>query len=126
MKETDSRECRNCHAFDTMKPEKQKKRAAKQHASAREEGLTCIDCHKGIAHKPVHHLLEEEEEEEEMEEVAEAAPAKPEKVAAAPAAPAPAPAKPAAPAVTQTAAAPGDNRWICGGWRTGLDGRCRH
>ena len=25
-----------------------------------EDGQTCIDCHKGIAHKPVHHLLEKE------------------------------------------------------------------
>ncbi len=62
MKETDSRECRNCHNFNSMDPEKQKRRAAKQHASAKEDGLTCIDCHKGIAHKPVHHLLEEEDD----------------------------------------------------------------
>ena len=65
MKSTDSRECRNCHNFNSMDPTKQKRRAAKQHASAKEDGLTCIDCHKGIAHKPVHHLLEDEEDEEE-------------------------------------------------------------
>ena len=68
MKETDSRECRNCHNFNSMDPTKQKRRAAKQHASAQEDGLTCIDCHKGIAHKPVHHLLEEENDEEETSE----------------------------------------------------------
>ncbi|MBF0394405.1 MAG: NapC/NirT family cytochrome c, partial [Alphaproteobacteria bacterium] len=58
MKTTDSRECRNCHSFDAMGAEKQKPRARKQHELAREDGQTCIDCHKGIAHKPVHQLLE--------------------------------------------------------------------
>ncbi len=53
MKETNSRECRNCHDFDTMNPANQKKRARAQHLFAMEEGHTCIDCHKGIAHKGV-------------------------------------------------------------------------
>ena len=61
MKASDSRECRNCHAFDQMDPEKQKQRARKQHENAQEDGMTCIDCHKGIAHKPVHQGLEDEE-----------------------------------------------------------------
>ena len=61
MKSTDSRECRNCHNFDSMKPEDQKKRSRKQHATAMEEGNTCIDCHKGIAHNKVHDKLSEEE-----------------------------------------------------------------
>jgi nitrate/TMAO reductase-like tetraheme cytochrome c subunit len=61
MKSTDSRECRNCHNFDSMKPEDQKKRSRKQHATAMEEGNTCIDCHKGIAHNKVHDQLSEEE-----------------------------------------------------------------
>ena len=64
MKDTDSRECRNCHNFDSMKPEDQKKRARKQHATAMEDGNTCIDCHKGIAHNKVHDQLSEEELEE--------------------------------------------------------------
>lgn len=64
MKNTDSRECRNCHNFDSMKPEDQKKRARKQHATAMVEGNTCIDCHQGIAHKKVHDGLTEEELEE--------------------------------------------------------------
>jgi nitrate/TMAO reductase-like tetraheme cytochrome c subunit len=64
MKSTDSRECRNCHDFDSMKPEDQKKRSRKQHATAMEEGNTCIDCHKGIAHNKVHDKLSEEELEE--------------------------------------------------------------
>lgn len=59
MKETDSRECRNCHTWDAMHSEKQKMRAQKQHQSAREEGMTCIDCHKGIAHRAVDKLLED-------------------------------------------------------------------
>ena len=57
MKETDSRECRNCHSWEAMMDSKQKLRAAKQHANARKEGGTCIDCHKGIAHRAVHVLL---------------------------------------------------------------------
>ena len=64
MKSTDSRECRNCHDFDSMKPEDQKKRSRKQHAAAMEDGNTCIDCHKGIAHNKVHDKLTEEELEE--------------------------------------------------------------
>ncbi|MDH3934645.1 MAG: NapC/NirT family cytochrome c [Gammaproteobacteria bacterium] len=61
MKETDSRECRNCHNFNSMKPEDQKKRARKQHINGMEAGNTCIDCHKGIAHSKVHDQLTEEE-----------------------------------------------------------------
>jgi len=61
MKAADSKECRNCHQFETMDPEKQKDRSVVKHEGAMEDGKTCIDCHKGIAHKPVHHLLEQEE-----------------------------------------------------------------
>ncbi len=50
MKETDSRECRNCHSWDAMDPHKQSPRAAAKMAQAQKEGKTCIDCHKGIAH----------------------------------------------------------------------------
>jgi len=70
MKDTDSRECRNCHNFDSMKPEDQKKRSRKQHATAMEDGNTCIDCHKGIAHNKVHDQLSEEE----LEEISKAVP----------------------------------------------------
>ena len=51
MKETDSRECRNCHddqSFDYMK---QSRRAATLHQEGLNDGKTCIDCHKGIAHR---------------------------------------------------------------------------
>ncbi len=51
MKDTDSRECRNCHKFDHMDYEAQDKRSAKKHKKGLERGQTCIDCHKGIAHK---------------------------------------------------------------------------
>ena len=61
MKETDSRECRNCHDFDSMNPEDQKKRARKQHINGMKAGNTCIDCHKGIAHTKVHDQLSDEE-----------------------------------------------------------------
>jgi len=61
MKDSDSRECRNCHHFDTMDTTKQKDRAVVKHEGAVEDKKTCIDCHKGIVHKPVHQKLEEEE-----------------------------------------------------------------
>ncbi len=50
MKETDSRECRNCHSFDSMDYTKQARRAIQQHTEGFDAGQTCIDCHKGIAH----------------------------------------------------------------------------
>jgi cytochrome c-type protein NapC len=50
MKENNSRECRNCHAFEAMSPELQKQTPYKKHMKAKDEGKTCIDCHKGIAH----------------------------------------------------------------------------
>ncbi|MCW8863362.1 MAG: NapC/NirT family cytochrome c [Colwellia sp.] len=61
MKTTDSRECRNCHNFESMNPEYQKPRARKQHLNAFETGQTCIDCHKGIAHHTVRDKLTDEE-----------------------------------------------------------------
>ncbi len=64
MKETDSRECRNCHNFESMAPQFQKARARKQHLNAFKNGQTCIDCHKGIAHNNVRHMLSDEELEE--------------------------------------------------------------
>ena len=77
MKDTDSRECRNCHDFDSMKPEDQKKRSRKQHATAMEDGNTCIDCHKGIAHNKVHDQLSEEE----LDEISQAVPENKRKIA---------------------------------------------
>lgn len=51
MKKTDSRECRNCHNFEYMDFTEQGRRAVAQHSAGLEEGKTCIDCHKGIAHQ---------------------------------------------------------------------------
>lgn len=50
MKETDSRECRNCHNFKSMDYTEQGRRAINQHQKGLDKGKTCIDCHKGIAH----------------------------------------------------------------------------
>jgi cytochrome c-type protein NapC len=51
MKATDSRECRNCHAMASMDVTKQSRPAQRRHRVAAEKGLTCIECHQGIAHK---------------------------------------------------------------------------
>ncbi len=50
MKRTDSRECRNCHDYVSMDYTRQERRAYKRHIVGFDEGQTCIDCHKGIAH----------------------------------------------------------------------------
>lgn len=50
MKNNDSRECRNCHSFDYMDFGEQNRRSMAMHSKAQEQGKTCIDCHKGIAH----------------------------------------------------------------------------
>jgi cytochrome c-type protein NapC len=62
MKSVDSRECRNCHSFDSMDTEKQKLRGAKMHKIAQDEKQTCIDCHKGIAHTKPKGMKEDDEE----------------------------------------------------------------
>ena len=58
MKKTDSRECRNCHEFASMDLDKQESRSADKHdpyvwdaIDGIEPKKTCIDCHRGIAHK---------------------------------------------------------------------------
>ncbi len=53
MKESDSIGCRNCHSYESMDIEAQAKGARNQHTQAAiaETGKTCIDCHKGIAHR---------------------------------------------------------------------------
>lgn len=50
MRDTDSRECRNCHAFNSMNLSVQRKSSQRAHKRAIENNLTCIDCHMGIAH----------------------------------------------------------------------------
>jgi len=51
MVASDSRECRNCHSYNAMDFHKQRRRAAEKMRTAQEKGETCIECHKGIAHK---------------------------------------------------------------------------
>lgn len=51
MKKTDSRECRNCHNFEYFDYGVQGRRSANMHQTGLDQGKTCIDCHKGIAHK---------------------------------------------------------------------------
>lgn len=53
MRKTDSRECRNCHTYETMDLELQDRSARKKHDPERlaKSGKTCIDCHQGLAHK---------------------------------------------------------------------------
>lgn len=52
LKANDSLECRNCHDFRYMDFTRQGRRAEEAHASGLESGaMTCIDCHKGIAHE---------------------------------------------------------------------------
>lgn len=50
MRATDSRECRNCHDFNSMDLSEQDRYARKRHERAQAQGETCIDCHDGIAH----------------------------------------------------------------------------
>jgi len=50
MKGNDSRECRNCHDFESMDYARQGRRAMNNHTKGFDAGKTCIDCHKGIAH----------------------------------------------------------------------------
>jgi cytochrome c-type protein NapC len=51
MKSTDSRECRNCHDLGHMDFTTQEKRSSDKHQASLTDGRTCIDCHRGIAHK---------------------------------------------------------------------------
>ncbi len=51
LKASDSQECRDCHTFTAMSGDWQKQTAFKEHTKAQGQGQTCIDCHKGIAHK---------------------------------------------------------------------------
>jgi cytochrome c-type protein NapC len=52
LKANDSLECRNCHNYQSMDWTQQSQRAAVIHAKALSANeKTCIDCHKGIAHR---------------------------------------------------------------------------
>lgn len=62
MKSTNSRECRNCHNFEYFDYGVQGSRSARMHQTGLNEGKTCIDCHKGIAHHKPEGMTEEDEE----------------------------------------------------------------
>ena len=51
MRETDSRECRNCHDFKSMDFNAQPSAVSERHRLAEQAGKTCITCHIGIAHE---------------------------------------------------------------------------
>lgn len=52
LKANDSLECRNCHNFAYMDFTRQSPRAAQIHARwLQNSEKTCIDCHKGVAHR---------------------------------------------------------------------------
>ena len=52
LKANDSLECRNCHSTESMDITRQSARAANMHERFLFTGeMTCIDCHKGIAHE---------------------------------------------------------------------------
>lgn len=51
MRANDSHECRNCHSYAAMDFHKQTARAREKMEEGLKKGQTCIECHKGIAHK---------------------------------------------------------------------------
>lgn len=51
MLANDSRECRVCHDAQAMDSPGQDELAARKHAQAKRDHQTCIECHKGLAHK---------------------------------------------------------------------------
>ncbi|MES9944219.1 MAG: NapC/NirT family cytochrome c [Candidatus Thiodiazotropha sp.] len=68
MEKSDSRECRNCHTNETMLTDKQTSLAQKMHKKLMSGEQTCINCHKGIAHKlPVENLYAKMEAEYQTE-----------------------------------------------------------
>ena len=69
MAETDSRECRNCHINRSMNLNEQSDVARHRHAFAVQQGETCIDCHKGIAHELPEEFLDADHERIEKEGV---------------------------------------------------------
>jgi nitrate/TMAO reductase-like tetraheme cytochrome c subunit len=50
LKANDSAECRSCHTPAAMDFAKQPADAASAHRSLAQDGMTCIDCHQGVAH----------------------------------------------------------------------------
>ena len=57
MEANDSLECRNCHELDLISPQHRRNKA---HQRAEKQNMTCIECHKGIAHKLPESFIEAE------------------------------------------------------------------
>jgi cytochrome c-type protein NapC len=53
FKTTNARECRHCHDYTSMVFDLQKPSARVSHQDAMKTDQNCVDCHKGITHKPV-------------------------------------------------------------------------
>ena len=68
MRDSNSRECLSCHAYEDMDFHKQKRRAAEKMQEAMKKnppaGEACIECHKGIAHKKPRGDDEDEDEDD--------------------------------------------------------------
>ncbi len=50
MSSSNSRECRNCHEFDSMSAEQQIPKTYLMHGLAEKWETTCIECHQGVVH----------------------------------------------------------------------------
>ena len=59
LSENDSRACRYCHVEARWDLEAQSEKARDFHAGPLSRGKTCIDCHKGVAHKLPEGILPE-------------------------------------------------------------------
>ena len=51
FKANNSKECRNCHDYDSMDFDKMKVTSQMMMRSAAERNASCVDCHRGIAHE---------------------------------------------------------------------------
>ena len=51
FRDNDSATCRGCHEEASIQP--QRKRGQRQHAEARDTGMTCIDCHYNLVHDEI-------------------------------------------------------------------------
>lgn len=73
MKANGSAECKSCHSFVHMDFSEQDRFARRKHQNANDRGQSCIDCHKGIAHKLPKDATKDEEEEDESAKADKAA-----------------------------------------------------
>jgi len=61
MDANDSRECRRCHDSSAWDLSKQREKSQQYHTGSLVKGKTCIDCHKGNAHKLPEGIGEDEQ-----------------------------------------------------------------